>query len=119
MIMWKQPLCINLVKGLNMDSAELLQLIKKTGFDGFFAIWKEPSELDQLAEDAKKLDLIFQSIHAPFHKARKMWLDHEDGDMALQELLACLQDCSRLNTRRLCRCGGASDHGGNSSLSPR
>lgn len=95
--MWKQPMCINLVKGLNMEPNEQLRLIKNAGFDGFFTVWKEPGQLDALAEEALKLGLMFQSIHAPFGKARNMWLVGEDGEIALQELLACLQDCSRLN----------------------
>ena len=95
--MWKQPLCINLVKGLNIDPIEQLRLIKATGFDGFFTVWREPGQLDSLAEEAQKLGLMFQSIHAPFGKARSMWSDNEDGEIAVQELLACLQDCARLN----------------------
>lgn len=96
-IVWKQPLCINLVKGLNLDPIEQLRIIKQTGFDGFFDVWKEPGQLDALAEEAQKLSLLFQSIHAPFVKARNMWTEGEDGDVALQELLNCLQDCYRLN----------------------
>ena len=95
--MWKQPLCINLVKGLNIDPIEQLRLIKATGFDGFFAVWREPGQLDPLAEEAQQLGLLFQSIHAPFGKARSMWEDSENGEIAEQELLACLQDCARLN----------------------
>ena len=95
--MWKQPLCINLVKGLNIDPIEQLRLIKATGFDGFFAVWRESGQLDSLAEEAQKLGLLFQSIHAPFGKARSMWAEGEDGEIALQELLTCLQDCARLN----------------------
>lgn len=95
--MWKQPLCINLVKGLNIEPIEQLRLIKETGFDGFFAVWNEPGQLDKIAEEAQKLGLMFQSIHAPFGKARKMWIEGEEGEIALQELLSCLRDCARLN----------------------
>ena len=95
--MWKQPLCINIIKGLDVAPTEQLHLIKNTGFDGFFAVWREPGELDALAEEAQKLGLLFQSIHAPFHKARHMWSEGQDGEIALQELLSCLEDCYRLN----------------------
>lgn len=95
--MWKQPLCINLIKGLNIDPVEQLRLIKNVGFDGCFAEWQEPDQLDILAEEAEKLGLLFQSIHAPFRKARYMWLEGADGDDALQELLSCLADTRRLN----------------------
>ena len=95
--MWKQPLCINIIKGLDVAPTEQLHLIKNTGFDGFFAVWREPGELDALAEEAQKLGLLFQSIHAPFHKARHMWSEGQDGEIALQELLSCLEDCRRLN----------------------
>lgn len=95
--MWKQPLCINLVKGLKMDPIEQLRLIKSVGFDGFFTVWKEPGQLDALAAEAAQLGLFFQSIHAPFNKMRRMWAQGEEGDIALQELLQCLDDCSRLH----------------------
>ena len=56
--------------------------------------WGEDGQVDSCAALAKELGLIFQSIHAPFTKAADMWGDDEEkGEIALNELLACLADC--------------------------
>lgn len=94
--MWKQQLCLGLIKGFDLDPIEQLHHIKNACFDGFFALWKEPGQLDALAAEAESLGLIFQSVHAPFHKAKDMWNDDESGQIALDELLDCLADCHRL-----------------------
>lgn len=94
--MWRQPLCLGLVKGFNIDPIQQLQYIKNAGFDGFFAVWDHPGQLHSLAQEAKHLGLMFQSIHAPFHKARDMWEDGEAGDIAEAELLNCIKDCAQL-----------------------
>ena len=94
--MWKQQLCMALVKGFDLDGSQQLHHIKSAGFDGFFALWQCSGDLDGLAAEAKELRLVFQSIHAPFHKARDMWNYDETGEIALQELLDCLTDCVRL-----------------------
>lgn len=94
--MWKQQLCLGLIKGFELDRSQQLQYIKSAGFDGFFAVWNGPGDLDILATEAQSLGLVFQSIHAPYHKARDMWNDDETGQIALRELLDCLADCHRL-----------------------
>ena len=90
-------LCLGLVKGLNMKPVEQLRHIKAAGFDGFFALWEHPGQLDQLATEADALGLLFQSVHAPFRQTSAMWEPGSSGDMALQELLSCLEDCKRLH----------------------
>lgn len=94
--MWKQQLCIGLVKGFSAQGINQLRCIKESGFDGFFAVWRSPNQLDPLAMEAEKLGLLFQSIHAPFQFAREMWENSEQGDLALQDLFNCLADCCRL-----------------------
>ena len=89
-------LCLGLVKGMDMDPREQLRHIKAAGFDGFFALWEAPGQLDRLAAEAKALGLTFQSVHAPFRKTSALWEPGEAGDAALRELLACLDDCRRL-----------------------
>ena len=89
-------LCIGLAKG--MDTAPITQLrhIKAAGFDGFFALWEHPGQLDSLAAEAADLGLLFQSVHAPFRKTSALWEPGETGETSLLELLDCLADCQRL-----------------------
>lgn len=89
-------LCLGLVKGLDMDPLAQLRHIKSAGFDGFFALWERPGQLNALAAEAKALGLLFQSVHAPFRKTSTLWEPGAAGEAALQELLDCLSDCQRL-----------------------
>jgi sugar phosphate isomerase/epimerase len=92
-----QQLCLGLVKGMSLPPIKQLHCIKNAGFDGFFALWQHLGQLDPLAEEATFLDLHFQSIHAPFRKAKDIWSPESCGDDALKELLDCLRDCDRLH----------------------
>ena len=92
--MWKKKLCLALNSQFGIPAEEQMRLIKQAGFDGFFMCWGEDGQVDSCAALAKELGLIFQSIHAPFTKAADMWGDDEEkGEIALNELLACLADC--------------------------
>lgn len=78
------------------SKTEQVKLIKNAGFDAVFAEWCGKGSLDEIAEEIKNQDLIFQSIHAPFQKSHLMWgEDEEQGNLALDELLDCLDDCAR------------------------
>jgi len=89
-------LCLGFVKGLDMDPLLQLRHIKAAGFDGFFALWERPGQLDAPAAEADRLGLEFQSVHAPFRKTSALWEPGDAGDLALRELLDCLADCRRL-----------------------
>ena len=80
-----------------MEPITQLRHIKAAGFDGFFALWEQPGQLDVLAAEAKQLGLMFQSVHAPFRKTTSLWEPGEAGELALRELLDCLEDCRRLS----------------------
>ena len=73
-----------------------VKMIKSAGFDAVFAEWNGRGSLDEIAEEIKNQGLIFQSVHAPFTKSAHMWgEDEEQGNLALDELLDCLDDCAR------------------------
>lgn len=38
--------------------------------------------------------MVYQSVHAPFGNAAKMWQSGENAEKATQELLTCVRDCS-------------------------
>ncbi len=95
--MYKQMLCIGLLGGLSITSAEQIKLIKAAGFDATFAEWSGKGTLDEVAAEIKKQGLVFQSIHAPFRKSADFWHDDEEkAEVAIKELIDCLDDCKRL-----------------------
>ena len=90
--MWKAKLCL----GIN-DHAIALQRMeewKKIGFEGFFIDWSRGTDLMPLREKADELGLDFQSIHAPFGKADRLWKSGAEADDAVSELIECLHICA-------------------------
>ena len=82
-----------------MPFEEQLELYKKTGFDGFFAVWKPDLDVRALADKAKELDMVFQSIHAPWDRAADFWHgDETKGRNAIAELKRCIDDCVLVGT---------------------
>ncbi len=91
--MYKNKLCLGLFG--EVPEIEQLQLLKQTGFEGFFTGWKQGYDVASIRKAADELGLIYQSIHAPFGKAAKMWLPRAEAQGAIDELLACLADCEK------------------------
>ena len=61
-----------------------MRLLKKTGFDGFFTKFED---VDNYARLAKKYSMTYQSVHAPYNRARVIWHDEgEEGDKAVTDL---------------------------------
>ena len=76
---------------------DALPYIKSAGFDAFFTEWKPDSPVEAWAQEGAKKGLIYQSIHAPFGKMREVWNGTELGLAAINDLKACVDDCSRFD----------------------
>lgn len=92
--MWRQKLCIALGPQFEIELAEQQELIKKIGYDGFFVEWYEGMDVQALKKKSDELGLLFQSIHAPYYKAAKMWKKGEDAENAVEELTKCVYACA-------------------------
>ncbi len=89
-------LVINLFESFGSDESARVRILKDAGFDGFFSAWGGKSDTLRLAEAARNLGMDFQSVHAPFHHVRDIWgANEEAASSALNELLACLEDCRK------------------------
>lgn len=91
-----QPICINLRDDFKISYPETLKVIKKSGFDGFFAAY-EKEFLEEIHKAARSENLKFSSIHGPcFSICDVMWKeDKEKAAEAYKKLLECLTDCAR------------------------
>ena len=78
------------------EVTEQLAHIARVGFDGFFTLWEHP-HVEQWANAAARLGLFYQSIHAPYLEAGKLWQEGERGEQLTAELIDCLQDCARFD----------------------
>ena len=93
--MYKTKLCLGVIGKTEMSAEDQIKLMKQTGFEGFFIDWSE--DLKKYRELADSLEMIFQSVHAPFKKAAKMWGNDEAAKEAVEELLTCVRDCAEVN----------------------
>ncbi len=80
-----------------LSDIQILDIIKNVGFDSFFTNVKSKKETASLAEHAAKLNLIFQSLHAPFSGIDCMWKEGEAGEKYLDELKRCVDVAASCN----------------------
>ena len=95
--MYKQKLCMGVSPTIGIPIQEQIPLIAKAGFEAVFTGWDHGVPVDEFKKIADEYGLIYQSIHAPFHKradVSKMWLPGEAGKAAAEELCGCLEVCS-------------------------
>ena len=92
--MWKTKLCLGIGSQFGEDLEAQLALFCRTGFEGFFVDWTPDRDLARLRARADELGMLFQSVHAPFGKAARMWMEGECAQEAVDELLRCLEDCA-------------------------
>lgn len=86
--------CLNSSGYDHIPLLERLETLKKVGWDGFFTGWQPGMDVAEIAEKAKKLGLIYQSIHAPFGRVCTLWEEGQEGDDFLQILMDCVTDCA-------------------------
>lgn len=98
--MWNRKLCLALMSPYGdekLTAEEEIKLICKTGFEGFFAGWGGLDYLKECRRTADETGMYFQSVHAPFGKARDFWHGTpEKAKIAVDEQIACMEDCARV-----------------------
>ncbi len=94
--MWKRKLCLAASDSFGMSTSDQIKAFAQIGFDGFFTDWQKDLPIGDYVRTAKETGMIYQSIHAPFGHSADLWNEDEvKGKLALDELLACLEDCKR------------------------
>lgn len=93
--MWRRKLGFSIGQSFGLSIPEAVQLVKSSGFDAISPVWQPDGSHLAYIQAAKEAELILQSLHAPFLKAKDMWgTDDAKGSEAVEELLHCLQDCA-------------------------
>ena len=62
--------------GYDYSDSDIMKCIRDAGFDSFFTGSFDEKQTDFFKENAEKLGLLYESVHAPFHGINCMW---EDG----------------------------------------
>lgn len=91
--MWKQRIGISVGNSYSIPTADVVEIIKSTGFDAISPVWEANGNLSEIVNKARHNGLIIQSLHAPFDKAADMWSDDSASISAKNDLLAALNDC--------------------------
>ena len=90
--MYKKKLCLGLFSEFSIPIEDQIRLFGQVGFEAFFSGWDQNiKSYKKLADDS---GMVYQSVHAPFGNAAKMWQSGENAEKATQELITCVQDCS-------------------------
>lgn len=75
----KLGICAHCLHGVS--ELDAMQYIKAAGFDcTFIAAW-QPDTVKQLVQEAARLELPIESIHAPFTNINEIWLAEEDPEI--------------------------------------
>jgi sugar phosphate isomerase/epimerase len=83
-------------KQFGISGEDQIRLFYKTGFEAFFTGWD--SDLPRYRQVADELGMIYQSVHAPFGKIEKIWMDDaEAAQNVVSELIECVNDCAENN----------------------
>ena len=75
-----------------MTTADHISLLKDVGFNGFFTRW-DRDETAKRRQAADRCGITYQSIHAPYEGVDAVWREGEAGDLFINTLSDCLDDC--------------------------
>ena len=92
--MYQKGFAVNLSRACGIDFVEQLTLLKDAGFKGFFVVCDPDVDLQGLTKRAQELDMVFQSIHAPWDMAAQLW--HAEEAVAasgIEKLCRCVDAC--------------------------
>ncbi len=96
--MWNQRIGISIGSRFPISGCELIELLKKVGFDAISPLWTTNGDLSEIVDSASKCGLTIQSLHAPFGKAADMWsVDDSISAPVKNELLSALDACVQFN----------------------
>lgn len=94
--MYGMELCVNLLANTGLADEDVLRLIGKVGFDGYFPAWSEEKDLANICAKGQELGLKLQSVHAPFSKVNSLWYPNEHTQAVMQRLINCFRDSAQV-----------------------
>ena len=93
--MYRTLLCLGTSPRFGIPTLDQITLFHEVGFEAFFTNWSADEDTKAIKAHADSLGMIYQSIHAPFLNAARMWQDDEAvAAEAVNELVACVNDCA-------------------------
>lgn len=87
---------ISTIIGSEVSVEEQFQLIKEAGFNGVFTTFTGIEPIEYWAEEALKNQLNFETIHAPFQYANRLWEAGSAGKEYLNYLKTIINACRKI-----------------------
>lgn len=81
--------------GYEPDLKKRLQALKQAGFDAFFTGALSDEDTATVVEEAARLGLIYDSVHAPFGGAGEIWTGGEKGKTLIESIKHVAENCAR------------------------
>ena len=79
--------------GYDYSDRDIMRCIRDAGFDSFFTGSLDREQTEFFRENAEKLGLVYESVHAPFHGINCMWKEGEKGDEYVKRLCEVADIC--------------------------
>lgn len=86
-------LCLNIDPALGLSAEEQICQMRDAGFGAFFTAWD--TQIAAYRALSRAYGMLYQSVHAPFDGAAKIWQADAAGDAAAAQLTACVRDCAQ------------------------
>ena len=77
-----------------VDVISGMSYVKDAGFDSVFTGYRNDELCEKIANEAVRLGLAYETIHAPFKGINNIWLPGEEGEAILGVLTTCLESCA-------------------------
>lgn len=94
--MWKQKICLAVSEQFGISEEEQIRLFKKIGFDGFFLSYELNKDFSNLKKVADEEGMLLQSVHAPFGKMNHVWIESDQTEDSVKELIECLIESKKV-----------------------
>ncbi len=89
-----RKLGMNLLGFPGYSMQESLSCIKAAGFDSFFSGFRNDEQMGNIADEASKRGLFYETVHAPSKGINNIWLDTDEGEEPLKDFMDCADACA-------------------------
>ncbi len=97
----KTKFCLSLSPTFNLTEQEQILKFNEHGIDGFFALYKDQKQIEELANLARKKSMFFQSIHAKHHPMREIWYDGDKTSYIISDIKDTIKCASEIGVDRV------------------
>ena len=84
---------VNYTTSSGLNCADNFRLFSDIGFESVFSGFADIKTVEEIAENAHKNNIAYESIHAPFKNINDIWQEGQNGDIMLSQLCNTVEAC--------------------------